>query len=112
MNAANRDFLDKNRHHYDTVIKAGYVRHLNVHEREGMQRVMREEFRPGYHTDLWCGPCVFDMVKLLYQHYDAWLAAQPKEETLTNISASFPSNKSNELHTPNGHNRPQRRNRR
>lgn len=78
MKPENKTFLDANRHHYDTIVKAGYVRGLNAHEREGMQRVMGEEFQPGYHTDLWCGPCLFDMVKLLYQRYDAWIAANEK----------------------------------
>jgi len=108
MTPENKAFLEANRHHYDTVIKAGYVRHLNANEREGMQRIMREEFQPGYHTDLWCGPCLFDMVKLLYTRYDQWLSEQPKEII---VAASFPKiDKPND--TPNSDNRTKRRNRR
>ena len=76
MRPENKAFLDANRHHHDTLIKAFYLRSLNNNEREGMQRVMSEEFQPGYATDLWCPPCVSDMVLLLYRSYDEWLAQQ------------------------------------
>jgi hypothetical protein len=125
MKPENKEFLDKHRHHYDTVIKAGYVKHLNAHEREGMQRVMREEFQPGYTADLWCPPCLFDMVKQLYQRYDNWLAAQmieepqPIENTLGEVEPVNPLNiKDDEPHSPNsenpphGDNRPKRNRRR
>lgn len=122
MKPENKAFLDANRHHHDTLTKALYMKGLNAAERDGMQRVMREEFIPGYHTDLWCPPCVSDMVKLLYQKYDAWLAAQPKEETKTDepiiIHATFPKQEPNEqnpsdsVYTPHSSNRPKRNHRR
>lgn len=90
MKPENKAILDANRHHYETVSKAGYVKHFNAHEREELLRVMREEFQPNYTTDMWCGPCVFDFVKLLYQSYDKWLSdSQPKEEAIT-VHATFP----------------------
>jgi hypothetical protein len=88
MKPENKAFLDANRHHYETFKKAQYMRHLNAHEREGMQRVMREEFQPGYNSDLWCPPCVADMVVKLYERYDEWLSQQP-----VTVHANFPSNK-------------------
>lgn len=88
MKPENRALLNQWRHHHETLTKAFYMRGLNAHEREGMQRIMREEFQPGYSTDLWCPPCVSDMVKKLYRHYDEWLAKQP-----VTIHANFPSNK-------------------
>lgn len=125
------DFLEANRHHYDTIVKAGYVKHLNAYERDGMVRVMREEFVPGYSTDLWCGPCVFDMVKLLYQRYDLWLSLHPKEEAkpedppvvIEKIRATFPKqdslqinsndqHSSIDIHTPHSGNRAKRHHRR
>lgn len=114
MKPENRKFLEDNRHHYDTLRNAFYIRHLNAGEREGMVRVMGEEFAPGYTADLWCSPCVADMVTLLYTRYDAWLAAQPKEQTEVVstkpliIASNFPSNKADkhELHTPDSIDRP------
>lgn len=85
MSPQNKKFLEDNYHHYLTV-KDGYVKGLNAAEREGMQRVMAEEFAPGYSTDLWCGPCVFEMVKLLYTRYEQWKAQQPIES----VRATFP----------------------
>lgn len=107
MKPANKQFLDDNRHHWETLTRAMYLKGLNGNEREGMQRVMSEEFQPGYATDLWCPPCVSDMVLLLYRQYDLWLSANPIV-----VHASFPSDKSskNELHTSNSSDRPKRNN--
>jgi hypothetical protein len=81
-------FLNDNRHHYDTLIKAFYLRSLSAEVRTRMQEIIRQEWEPGYHTDLWCGPCVSDMVKKLYRLYDEWLKQQP-----VTVQANFPSNK-------------------
>jgi hypothetical protein len=81
-------FLDDNRHHYDTLIKAFYLRSLSGEIRSRMQEIIGKYWQPGYNTDLWCGPCVSDMVKKLYRHYDEWIAQQP-----VTVEASFPSNK-------------------
>lgn len=91
MNPANRALLDDMRHHHTTLVKAFYLRGLNAIERDNMQRIMREEFQPGYQADLWCPSCAADMVLLLYRHYDEWLAKQPLE-----VQANFPSNKPEE----------------
>jgi hypothetical protein len=72
-----------------TLVQAQYMKGLNGQERDDMQRIMSEEFQPGYHADLWCPPCVSDMILTLYRLYDAWLAAQPPESPIT-VQASFP----------------------
>lgn len=87
MKQENIEFLEANKHHCETVTKAGYVKHLNAHEREGMLRVMREEFIPGYTVDLWCPPCLFDMVKLLYSQYEKWQQQNPIK-----VHETFPEN--------------------
>lgn len=88
MKPENKQFLDENKHHYDTLIKAFYLRSLSGEVRSRMQQIIAEEFQPGYSTDLWCPSCVSDMVKKLYRHYDEWLAQQP-----VTVHANFPSNK-------------------
>lgn len=91
MKAENKQFLEENRHHHDTLVKAFYLRSLSAETRTRMQQIISEEFQPGYHADLWCGPCVSEMVLKLYRHYDEWLAQQP-----VTINANFPSNKPDE----------------
>lgn len=103
MKPENKQFLEDNYHHWKTLRDAQYLKGLNGHEREGMQRVMSEEFQPGYTADLWCPVCAADMVRLLYTRYEAWKAAQPPliiepeppqiitEPTV--VAAMFPSNK-------------------
>ena len=88
MTPENIQFLDNNRHHHETLIKAFYMRSLSAEVRTRMQQIIADEFQPGYSTDLWCAPCVTEMVKKLYRHYDEWLAQQP-----VTVNASFPSNK-------------------
>lgn len=66
-------FLNDNRHHYDTLVKAFYLRSLSAEVRSRMQQIIADEFQKGYSTDLWCGPCISAMVLKLYKHYDEWL---------------------------------------
>lgn len=76
MKPENKQFLDDNRFHHETLVKAFYLRSLSAETRTRMQQIIAEEFQPGYSTDLWCGPCVSEMVLKLYRHYDEWLAKQ------------------------------------
>lgn len=78
MKPENKKFLDDNRHHHTTLVKAFYLRHLDGNTRSMMQQVMAEEFQPGYAADLWCPTCCADMVTALYRRYDDWLAANPE----------------------------------
>jgi hypothetical protein len=99
MKAENKEFLEANLHHWITLRDSLYLRGLNASEREGMQRVMAEEFSPGYTTDLWCAPCVADMVRLLYTRYEQWKEQNKepeiiKEEPLI-VKANFPHNPKN-----------------
>lgn len=73
MTPSDIQFLNDNRNHYDTLVNAGYLRGLSGETRQRMQNIIRENWEPTYHTDLWCAPCVSDMVKKLYRHYDEWL---------------------------------------
>lgn len=90
MKEANKALLDKHRPIYDVLIRAQYLKGLNGQEINELLQVMHEEFQPGYATDLWCGPCLIDFVKLLYRMYDDWIARQPKEEPII-VAASFPA---------------------
>lgn len=75
MKQENKQFLDDNRRHYDTLMKAGFMS-MDAHIKNQMQEVMRQEFDAGYHTTLWCSTCVVDMVKMLYRRYDEYLAKE------------------------------------
>lgn len=77
MKPENKAFLEANRHHWNTLNNAFYMRHLDGHTRSEMQRIMGEEFQHGYTADLWCPTCVADMVRALYQRFEAWEVANP-----------------------------------
>lgn len=64
-------FLEENRKHYHTAVNAGYVQDLGQPVKQGMLGIIQKYFAPSYLANLWCSPCVFDMVKYLYTQYDA-----------------------------------------
>lgn len=68
MKNENKSFIKDNRHHYDILIKAGYVSQLDGATRQRMRDIIREEINPTYNTDLWCSTCVAEMIKYLYTH--------------------------------------------
>ena len=72
MKPENKKFLEDNEHTWITLRDAGYMMGLDGATRSRMAAIICEEFQPGYATDMWCGPCVADMVTLLYGHYYAW----------------------------------------
>lgn len=80
MTPENIQFLNDNRIHHETLTKAFYMRSLSAETRQRMQDIISQEFQPGYSTDLWCPPCVSDMVKKLYRHYDEWLEKQKEND--------------------------------
>lgn len=73
MKPENKQFLDDNLDQFRIVERAQYIRGLSGSVRENFQRIMGEEFSPGYQADLWCPSCCFDMVKLVYTRYYNWL---------------------------------------
>ena len=81
MTPSNIQFLNDNRTHHDTLVNAGYLRGLSGETRQRMQDVIRQEWEPTYYTDLWCPPCVCDMIKKLYRHYDEWLKQNGNEQS-------------------------------
>jgi hypothetical protein len=96
MTPSNITTLEKHYHHWITLRDGQYLRGLNIHEREDMLRVLREEFWPGYTYDEWCGSCVVDMVKEVYSRYDKWKGEQPAPTPTPDapllVHATFPLN--------------------
>lgn len=100
MKDENKAFLDANRHHYNLLVNAGIVKHLDGATRDGLLRIIREEFAPNYIASTWCQSCVADILKFAYVQYDKWIAANPapvveevaevKAITDTPIKATFP----------------------
>lgn len=71
-------FMLANRPHYDTLIKADFLTNIGGDVKNGLLDVARI-FAPAYMANLWCGPCVCDLVKFAYTQYDKWLATKPAE---------------------------------
>lgn len=93
MRADNIEFLEANRHHYTTLVNAGFIQHLDQSTRQRMLDIIHEEFNPGYIATLWCQSCIADMLKYLYVQYDKWVASQPVEEPVQerdHVRMTFP----------------------
>ena len=71
MTNEDKDFLEANRGHYNTAVNAGYVQDLGQDIKMRMVEIIKTYFAPAYLANLWCGPCIMDMVKYLYVQYDA-----------------------------------------
>lgn len=74
LEKADIDFLEENRYHYNLLVNAGMVRHLDGATRQRMQDIISKYFIRGYTADLWCPTCVMDMLKKCYELYDNWNA--------------------------------------
>ncbi len=70
MNPKHKATLEANKHHSVTLKEAGYVAHLDYATKLAIRVAISDEFIPGYNTNLNCSPCVAEMVKLAYEHYD------------------------------------------
>ena len=93
MKPENKAFLEENRKHWFTLRDAKYLRHLDGNTRSRMVQVMSEEFQPGYTADLWCAPCVSEMVTTLYRRFEEWEAAQvPEPPSLLDPEYPDPNN--------------------
>lgn len=76
MKPENTAYLEAHRGVWTMYEKAQIIVHMDQALKEGLLRVIREEFDPGYLANLWCGSCVVDMLKYVYTQYEAWLKAQ------------------------------------
>lgn len=87
MNPENKQFIDDSFSHFLVLERAFYLRGLSGTVRLNMQRVISEEFHPGYSADLWCPQCAADMVLKLYRHYHDWLKRETgSTETYKDLS--------------------------
>ena len=80
MTDSNRAFLNENRFHYDLLVRAGIVKHLDSSVREGLIRVIREEFDSRYISNIWCSECVTSTLRFAYEQYDQYLSKQVVEK--------------------------------
>lgn len=73
-------FMEHNRPHYDTLIRAQFLTNIGYDIKQGMLDLARE-FAPGYMVNLWCPPCVCELVKYAYTQFDKWKLENVKAET-------------------------------
>lgn len=74
-----KQFMADNRPHYETLVRADFLTNIGQDIKSGLLDVARV-FAPAYQANLWCGPCVCELVKYAYTQYDKWVNEQPNED--------------------------------
>lgn len=80
MKTENIQFLEDNRHHYQTYQKAQVLTHFDFPTRQRLYAIAKEDLGYQEAGNLWCQSCIADLLVYTYREYDKWLEKQPKEE--------------------------------
>jgi hypothetical protein len=70
MQQPNVDFLEQHKGIYDTLMRAGYIQHLDHSTRLRLLEIAREEFASNYLCCLTCTADVLKMVEFVYGQYE------------------------------------------
>jgi hypothetical protein len=80
MKEESKSFLETNMHHWEAWRDLQIFNQLDYGVRDGFLKVIRDEFNPGYLANLWCSPCVVDMMRYVYTQYDKYLSQNKIQE--------------------------------
>jgi hypothetical protein len=75
MEIEHRKFLDDHVGNWHTV-QNGYVRNIDLDILKMYEHIYRKYMSPNFILTVWCGNCIFDMIKRLY----TWYEAQPNDD--------------------------------
>ena len=75
MEIEHRNFLDDHVGNWHTV-QNGYVRNIDLDILKMYEHIYRKYMSPDFILTVWCGNCIFDMIKRLY----TWYEAQPNDD--------------------------------
>ena len=75
MEIEHRKFLDDHVGNWHTV-QNGYVRNIDLDILKMYEHIYRKYMSPDFILTVWCGNCIFDMIKRLY----TWYEAQPNDD--------------------------------
>lgn len=92
MTAANKQSLERFRNHYNAWVKDACLYSMDGGENDVL-RIIREEWDPGHHVDLWCGSCRAKMLVYAFERMDkeATQAAPPMKTTVIKIKINNPA---------------------
>lgn len=72
--------LEKHQHHWHGLRDIGVMVNLDGDTITDLQRVFNEAVGPQQFTR-WCKDCIADLVRLVYQHFDAWKQEQQQQSS-------------------------------
>lgn len=81
MKNENRIYLERFRHHYNTLIQAGYAGHIHMEDRRKMLVIAKEEFDPNYAACLSCDTDFVVLLKYVFVQMDKRPAEIIRAET-------------------------------
>ena len=93
MEIEHRKFLDDHVGNWHTV-QNGYVRNIDLDILKMYEHIYRKYMSADFILTVWCGNCIFDMIKRLY----TWYEEQPNDDlviTFITDEVKKPKNKKN-----------------
>jgi hypothetical protein len=75
MEIEHRNFLDQHVGNWHTV-QNGYVRNIDLDILKMYEHIYRKYMSADFILTVWCGNCIFDMIKRLY----TWYEEQPNDD--------------------------------
>ena len=75
MEIEHRNFLDQHIDNWHTV-QNGYVRNIDLDILKMYEHIYRKYMSADFILTVWCGNCIFDMIKRLY----TWYESQPNDD--------------------------------
>jgi hypothetical protein len=61
---------------YNTYQQVQVVPYIDERQKAEILRIINEEFDAMYRPNLWCGPCVIEMLVKAFKHLDGWYQDQ------------------------------------
>lgn len=80
------EFLNNNRQHWDIWQRAQVFNHLDYGIRLKLLEIIHTYWSPVYNVNLWCSPCVVDMLRFAYTQYDKYLLSIENDKPINDNS--------------------------
>lgn len=97
MKPENIAVLEKYIQHWHRIKFIGDL-NMPMYIREQINKVYEDELKPNIKESLWCGTCVINMMKNIYNHYERTAPKPILENTL--VSTTFYPNGQNQNNKP------------
>jgi hypothetical protein len=72
MKPENQKILNDCRIYFNQLSQGLKVHGISFHQRKELERIIDEEFQPGYRANFECEACINEMIVLAFYYYDRY----------------------------------------